>query len=57
MDEYVILIVIFRFRELAECYEARFKSLKVDKETELARYRELAEKVTLLNQQKNANVS
>lgn len=34
-----------KFCNLADCYAARFKDLSVDKDAELARYKEYAERV------------
>ena len=34
-----------KFSQLADCYQARFKNLTVDKEQELRRYREFAERI------------
>ena len=42
---YDIIFVIFRFSNLADCHMARFKSLDVNKEKELERYKNFAEEI------------
>ena len=41
----IYYISFFRFCNLADCYAARFKDLSVDKDAELVRYKEYAERV------------
>ena len=40
-----MIFVFFRFSNLADCHMARFKSLEVDKEKELERYKTFAEEI------------
>ena len=44
-EGYFAFALHFRFRTLADCFSARYQGLNVDKESELARYREYADRM------------